>query len=227
MSINLKYLGHSAFIISDETSSVVIDPFLTGNPKAPLGSDQIKVDDILVSHAHGDHLGDAIDISKNNKINITAIFELANYCSKKGANTQGINMGGKIQFPWGSAVWLPASHSSSTPDGQYGGEPASIFIKFNGVSIYHAGDTGLHVNLKMIGEYYKPDVSLIPIGGHYTMGPIEAVQAAKWLESKKIIPMHYDTFAAIKADVNYFKNKIESETTAECLILKPGELINL
>jgi len=225
MSINIKYLGHSAFILSDESSSVIIDPFLTGNPKASESSDKIKVNDILITHAHSDHLGDAIDISKKTQANITAIFELANYCSKKGAKAQGINMGGKIRYPWGYAVWLPASHSSSLPDGQYAGDPASIFINFKGTSIYHAGDTGLHMNLKMIGEFYKPEISLLPIGGYFTMGPDEAVQAAKWLGSKKIIPMHYDTFAPIKVDANVFKNKIQSETEAECIILTPGEII--
>ncbi|MDD3013947.1 MAG: metal-dependent hydrolase [Candidatus Gastranaerophilales bacterium] len=227
MSINLKYLGHSAFIISDETSAIIIDPFLTGNPKASDSADKIIVNDILLTHAHSDHLGDAIEISKKTQANITAIFELANYCSKKGANAQGINMGGKIKFDWGYAVWLPASHSSSLPDGKCAGDPASIFINFKGISIYHAGDTGLHMNLKMIGEYYKPEISLLPIGDYYTMGPDEAVQAAKWLRSKSIIPMHYDTFTPIIADVNHFKNKIESDTDAKCLILKPGELFNI
>jgi len=227
MTVIIKYLGHSAFIISDEEYSVLIDPFLSGNPKASESAGDIKVDDILLTHAHSDHLGDAINISRRLNKKITAMFELAEYCSRNGANVQGINLGGKIRFPWGYAVWLPASHSSSTLDGKYAGSPASIFINFNGVTIYHAGDTGLHMDLKMVGEFYKPEISLLPIGGYYTMGPDEAVQVAKWLESKKIIPMHYDTFSQIEIDVKDFKKKIASETKAECIILKPGESVKV
>lgn len=134
-------------------------------------------------------------------------------------------MGGSIPFAWGSACWLPAAHSSSTPDGIYGGEAASIFMEIGGKTIYHAGDTGLHYDLKMIGEFYKPEISLLPIGGFYTMGIKEAVQAAKWLGSKKIIPMHYDTFAPIKADVEYFKTQLAKEGI-KCIILKPGQSVD-
>lgn len=220
MAVIIQFIGHSAFKISYGSYSILVDPFITGNPTA--SKVDINVNDILVTHAHGDHLGDSIEIANKTGANITAIFELANYCSKKGAKAQGINLGGKVLFSWGYAVWLPASHSSSTPDGQYGGEPASILINIGGVSIYHAGDTGLHYDMKMIGEYYKPDISLLPIGGFYTMGIDEAVQAAKLLGSKKIIPMHYNTFPAIKADADEFKQKAEL-AGLECIVLKPGD----
>ena len=219
--MQIQYIGHSAFKISTDNYSVLIDPFITGNPLA--ATVDLNVNDILVTHAHGDHLGDSIEISKKTKIPVTAIFELANYCAKKGANAQGINMGGKIPFSWGHAVWLPAAHSSGTPDREYGGEPCSIFVNIEGVSIYHAGDTGLHYDMKMVEEFYKPEISLLPIGGYYTMGIDEAVQAAIWLGSKKIIPMHYNTFPPITTDVNEFKQKIEA-LGLECIVLKPGEI---
>lgn len=221
MSVVIQYIGHSAFKINCNGYSVLVDPFITGNPLA--ANIDLNVNNILITHAHGDHLGDSIEISKKINAPITAIFELANYCTKKGVAAQGINMGGKIQFEWGTAVWLPAAHSSSTPDGQYAGEPASIIMNFGDLSVYHAGDTSLHYDLKMVGEFYKPDIALLPIGGYYTMGIDEAVKAAEWLESKNIIPMHYNTFPLIKTNLNEFKEKIEA-LGKECIILKPGEI---
>jgi len=223
MSVEIKYIDHSFFLISHDNCNVAIDPFIAGETSSKNSLNSMKIDDILLTHAHGDHLGESIELSKIKGTNITGIFELANYCMRKGASASGINMGGEISFPWGKAIWLPASHSSSTPDGQYAGSPASILVKIGNLSIYHAGDTGLHADMKMIGDYYKPDISLLPIGGYYTMGINEAVEAAKWLGSKKIIPMHYNTFPPIQADPSEFKEKIEAKTEAECIILKPGE----
>jgi L-ascorbate metabolism protein UlaG (beta-lactamase superfamily) len=224
MVVKIQYIGHSAFKISTKGKSLLIDPFITGNPLA--ANVDLNVHDILVTHGHGDHLGDSLELSKKYNSPITAIFELANYCAKKGAKVQGINMGGKVPFEWGNAVWLPAAHSSGTPDGTYGGEPASILVNIDGISIYHAGDTGLHYDLKMVGEFYKPDIALLPIGGYFTMGVDEAVKAAEWLGSKKIIPMHYDTFPPIKADVEDFKKKINA-IGAECIILKSGDILEV
>jgi L-ascorbate metabolism protein UlaG (beta-lactamase superfamily) len=220
MSVKITFIGHSAFKISTENHAVLIDPFITGNPLAAYSD--LKADDILVTHAHGDHLGDSIEISKKTGSQITAVFELANYCAEKGAISQPVNIGGKVNFSWGSAYWLPAVHSSGTPDGKYGGEAASILVNIGGKTIYHAGDTGLHYDMKMVGEFYKPEVSLLPIGGHFTMGIDEAVHAAEWLGSQKVIPMHYNTFPPIKADPEEFKSKIET-LGKECIVLKPGE----
>lgn len=223
MSITIKYLGHSAFLIKYGESSIIIDPFIKGNPEAKVNPNDLDVQDVFLTHAHGDHLGDAIEISEKTGAKISAIYELANYCIKNGAEAQGLNMGGAVEFSWGKAWWLPAAHSSSTPDGEYGGEPASILLEIDGKRIYNAGDTGLHYDLKMVGEFYRPDIALLPVGGYYTMGIDEAVKATEWLGCKKVIPMHYNTFPAISINVEEFKTKIESKTDAECIILKPGE----
>ncbi len=227
MTVEIKFLGHSAFAISEEENSILIDPFISGNPGVVTTHKNLSSKDILLTHAHGDHLGDAIELSKRFNSTITAVFELANYCAKKGAKAQGVNIGGKVPFAWGYAYWLTAAHSSSTPEGIYGGCPASILVSIGGVSIYHAGDTGLHSDLKIIGEFYKPQISILPIGGYYTMGIDEAVEAAKWLGSEKIIPMHYNTFPPISVDIQDFKNKIESQTNAQCIVLKNGESLTL
>lgn len=217
MSVEITFLGHSAFKISDGKHNILVDPYLH------YGNVEGHVDDILVTHAHMDHLGSSIEISKKTGAKITTIFELANYCSKKGAKSQGINVGGKVKFDWGEAQWFSATHSSSLPDGSYGGCASSIFIKIQDKTIYHAGDTGLHLDMKIIGELYSPYLSLLPIGSVFTMGTDDAVEAAKYLKTSVVIPMHYNTFDAIKADTEYFKEKLERDTAAKCVILKPFE----
>jgi len=227
MTVEIKFLGHSGFAISDVNHSILIDPFISGNPGAVTTHKNLSSKDIMLTHAHGDHLGDAIELSKRFNSTVTAVFELANYCGKKGAKAQGVNIGGRVPFEWGYAYWLSAAHSSSTPEGIYGGCAASILVNIDGISIFHAGDTGLHSDLKIIGEFYKPQISILPIGGYYTTGIDEAVTAAKWLNSEKIIPMNYNTFPSINVDVQEFKNKIESQTNAQCIVLKNGESLLL
>lgn len=222
--MKLQFIGHSAFYIESKNAGILIDPFISQNPMAKFDMAN-KVTDILVTHGHADHLGDAIPISKQTNATVTTIFELANYCSKRGANAQGTNIGGKISFPWGNAKFLSATHSSSAPDGSYAGCPSSILIEIDGIKIYHAGDTGLHREMKTIGELFKPDIVLLPIGDTYTMDVEQAAIAAKWLGAKKIIPMHYNTFDAIKADVTKLKTLLLPDV--ECIILKPGESITL
>ncbi|MDD3150377.1 MAG: metal-dependent hydrolase [Candidatus Gastranaerophilales bacterium] len=227
MTIKLTFLGHSAILIEAKRKKILIDPFISGNPSATVKASEMKVDDILLTHAHGDHTGDAITIARNSNAQISAIFELANYLAAKGVKTQGLNMGGKVPFDWGYACWLPASHSSSLPDGTYGGSPASILIDIDGTKIYHAGDTGLHYNLKMVGEFYKPDIALLPIGGFYTMGIEEALKAIEWLNPKIVVPIHYNTFPPIKTDVNKFKSNVGEQTTSKCVILNPNESLEI
>lgn len=227
MIISIRYLGHSGFLVNIDDYYIMIDPFIEGNPNAYDIADNLNITDILLTHGHGDHLGDSIKISKKHDAPISAIFELANYCSKKRALAKGVNLGGKIPYAWGSVNWLPAAHSSSTPDGAYAGVAASLLLNINDKKIYHAGDTGLHYDLKMVGEFYKPDIALLPVGGHYTMGFEEAVQATKWLGVKAVIPMHYNTFEQINVDIDVFKRKLEAETHAKCIVLNPGDMHTL
>ena len=202
--MKIKYLGHSAFEIQTQNGNILIDPFISQNPQYT----PENVTDIFITHAHGDHLGSAIEISKEQKATITAIFELANYCAQQGAVTNGISMGGKIYFPWGWALFTPAFHSSSTPDGQYAGAPAGIMFEVEGRKFFHAGDTALNSEMKTIKEIYSPQIAMLPIGGHYTMDIEQASIAAEWLGVDIVIPMHYNTFPAINADANLFKQTL-------------------
>ena len=217
-NLQIKYLGHSAFEIIVQEKKILIDPFLVLSP----GYDCDGVTDIFVTHGHADHLGSAIEISKTNGAKITAVFELANYCASKGAEINGINLGGWIDYEWGRALAVPAFHSSSTPDGNYAGCPCGYIFEIEGKIIYHAGDTCLNSEMKLIGEEYQPDVAILPIGGYYTMDIEQAVKASEWLQASEIIPMHYNTFDAIKVDIEDFARQIRDKGKMP-LILKIGE----
>ena len=223
MQNTLQFIGHSAFYIQTPNHGILIDPFITQNPKAKFDLSN-PITDIFVTHGHADHLGDAIPLSKQTKATITTIFELANYCAQKGSIATGTNIGGKINYEWGSAKFLPAFHSNSTPTGEYAGMPTSILFEINGTKIYHAGDNCLNAEMKVIGEIYKPDIALLPVGSCFTMDIDDALVAAKWLGVKKVVPMHYNTFAAINADVQEFQTKAVKEGI-EVIILNPGEKI--
>ncbi len=222
----LTYIGHSAFLIEKDWDSILIDPFITGNPSADFDYKKKRISHIVVTHAHLDHLGDAIAISKNTGAPIIAVVELAQYCARQGARTIGLNIGGCLKFNWGSLRFLGANHSSSNPDIEYGGPAASVLFDIDGTTIFHAGDSGLISEYSIIGEMYNPYYALLPIGGYYTMDINEAAMAAKMLYAMEIIPMHYNTFNNIKADVQSFKDKIEAQGQ-KCLPLKPNEYVEL
>ena len=219
--VDLKYIGHSAFEIKNGDSAVLIDPLVSVNEKYKWKDEPIT--DILLTHAHGDHLGEAIDIAKENDAEITAIVELAGYCEEQGAKVRGVNLGSWLQYSWGKAIFLPAYHSSSLPDGRYGGCASSILLDVDGVRIFHAGDTCLTGEMKTIRELYAPQIALLPIGGRYTMDVEHAAVAAKWLGAKTVIPMHYGTFPEIQADLEKFYKLIALNNTV-CQILNPAEL---
>ena len=219
--VDLKYIGHSAFEIKNGDSAVLIDPLVSINKKYKWKDEPIT--DILLTHAHGDHLGEAIEIAKKKGAEITAIVELAGYCSEQGAKAKGVNLGSWLQYSWGRAIFLPAYHSSSLPDGRYGGCAASILWDVDGIRIFHAGDTCLTGEMKTIRELYAPQIALLPIGGRYTMDVEHAAVAAKWLGAKTVIPMHYGTFQEIQADLEKF-NKLIAFNNTVCQILNPAEL---
>lgn len=219
--VDLKYIGHSAFEIKNGDKAVLIDPLVSVNEKFNWREEPIT--DILLTHAHGDHLGEALEIAKEKDIEITAIFELSNYCKQQGTKSKPVGLGAWINFSWGRAVFLPAFHSSSLPDGRYGGCAASIMLDVDGVRIYHAGDTCLTGEMKTIKELYAPQIALLPIGGNYTMDVEHAAMAARWLGVRTVIPMHYGTFPEIQADLEKFAKLIAYGNTA-CQILNPAEI---
>lgn len=219
--VDLKYIGHSAFEIRKDDKAVLVDPLVSVNEK--YNWHEAPIVDILLTHAHGDHLGQAIEIAKEKDATITAVAELAGYCKEQGAKVKSINLGGWLNYSWGRAVYLPAYHSSSLPDGRYGGCAASILFDVDGVRIYHAGDTCLTSEMKTVRELYSPQIALLPIGGNYTMDVEHAALAAKWLGVRTVIPMHYGTFPEITADLEKFAKLIAFSNTA-CQILNPAEI---
>lgn len=219
--VDIKYIGHSAFQITNGENAVIIDPFVKQNSKYDWKKEPLK--DILLTHAHADHLGQAIEIAKDLDIEITAVPELAGYCREQGAKAKSISLGCWLNFTWGKAVFLPAFHSSSLPDGRYGGCPASIFLDVAGARIYHAGDTCLNSEMKMVKELYAPQIAMLPIGGNYTMDVEHAAIAAKWLGVKTVIPMHYGTFPEIEADVEKFIKLVNMNNTTVG-VLNPDQI---
>ena len=226
--VKITFLGHSCFLIDDENNNrILIDPFLQGNPLSSAKPDEINPTLILLTHGHGDHLGDAVEISKKSGATILGVFELINYVTEKGAKGHHAHMGGKIPFDFGWVKLVPALHSSSTPDGKYTGNPVGFVININGHHIYHAGDTGLFSDMELIGRVYGVDTALLPIGGTFVMDVSDAVEAVKMLKCKTVIPMHYNTFPPIEADPNEFKKLVEKETETKTAILNPGESLNV
>lgn len=212
--MQITYLGHSAFEIKTNNKKILIDPFLACCPNYDING----VSNIFVTHGHGDHLGSAIEISQKTGAEITAVFELANYCSQKRANVNGISLGGWINYEWGRVIAVPAFHSSSTPEGIYAGCPCGFVFEIEDKRIYHAGDTCLNSEMKMFGEIYKPEIAMLPIGGHYTMDIEHAIIASKWLNTEVVIPMHYNTFEAIAVDSSVFEKQIESVNKKPCVL---------
>jgi L-ascorbate metabolism protein UlaG (beta-lactamase superfamily) len=207
----LTYFGHDAFQIENDGTKLLIDPFITGNELAPVKEGDLEADYILLTHGHPDHLGDAITIAKRCGATIVTVFELAMYCQNQGVEVHPMHIGGAFNFPWGRLKLTIAHHGSGIPgpDGvAYLGNPCGFIIQIGGKTIYHTGDTGLFIDMKLIGELDKIDVGLFPIGDNFTMGIDDAVIAVQFTEPKLSIPMHYDTFDVIKADPDEFVQKV-------------------
>jgi L-ascorbate metabolism protein UlaG (beta-lactamase superfamily) len=220
--VKVRYLGHSAFQLFGSKGTILIDPYLRGNPKASTTPEKTEADVILVTHAHGDHLGDAIEIAKRNDAAIVATFELASYCESKGAKVFDGHFGGVISTDVCRVKLFPAVHSSSISN-RLVSMPSSFVIEVDSKYFYHAGDTALFGDMSLIGEEFDLDVAMLPIGGCYTMGIDDAVRAQKMLKAKVVIPMHYNTHDLILADPGEFKDKIEKSGPGKCAILAPGQ----
>jgi len=213
--MEITWLGHSAILIKG-TKTIYIDPFLTGNPSASLSPEDINhADVVIVTHHHGDHLGDAFAICKKTNATLVAIHEIAVEADVEGIKTEGMNIGGTVESN-GILIHMVTAHHSAEK-----GDPAGVVIELDGKTLYHAGDTGLTYDMKLVGEFFNPDLSFLPIGDRYTMGITSAAKAVEFTQTKKVIPIHYGTFPIVNTDPEEFRKKVGSR--AEVIVLKPGE----
>ena len=224
MATRLCWLGHACLLLESDGKRVLIDPFLTGNPAATLTADQARADFILVSHGHGDHIGDTIALAKRTGATVIANYEIATWLEGQGVkNAHGMQHGGSFSFPFGRVKLTLAFHGSMLPDGSYGGNPCGLLITTSdGKKIYDAADTGLFGDMKLIGEE-GIDLACLPIGDNYTMGPDDALRAVTFLNPKKVVPIHFDTFPVIAQDANSWANRVRQETKSKPVILNPGD----
>jgi L-ascorbate metabolism protein UlaG (beta-lactamase superfamily) len=221
--MDIDYLGHSAFMLSDGDSQILIDPFLTGNPKATIAAADLPADAILLTHGHSDHVGDSVAIAQRTGAPILAIVEIAGELGEEeGVTALDINMGGTVTFDWGWVKMVPAWHTSTTPKGT-AAIPAGLLINFKGTIIYHLGDTCLFSDMALVGKRHPIDFALMCIGGHYTMDRFDAVDAASLVGAKTVIPCHYNTFPPIETDAQAFKSDVEAATRSSVVVLEPGE----
>ncbi|AIE61019.1 metal-dependent hydrolase [Bacillus methanolicus] len=226
--MKVSYHGHSVVKIETNGKTIFIDPFISGNGLTDLKLDDVKPDVIIITHAHGDHVGDAIEVAKKNNSLVIANFELATYLSWQGLNTHGMHIGGAYEFDFGKVKLTPAFHGTGiiTEKNEiiYGGMPAGVLVMAEGKTIYHAGDTALFSDMKLIGERHPIDLAFLPIGDNFTMGPEDAAYAAKLLNPKIVVPIHYNTFPPIKQDPQKFIDMLEGVSGK---VLRAGEAIEL
>jgi L-ascorbate metabolism protein UlaG (beta-lactamase superfamily) len=222
----ITFLGHSCFLIEEAETRLLIDPFLTGNPKAAREAGDVDPTHILLTHGHADHLGDTVDIAKRTGAPVVAIVELANEISGELGDDHQVfdpNIGGTVKFDWGWVKLTPAWHTAVTPKGAPH-MPAGLLVNVGGKTIYHLGDTALFSDLQLVARRgNKVDVALVCIGGHYTMDRLDAVAAVELIQPRQVIPCHYNTFPPIETDAQAFKSDAEGQTDAEVVVLQPGQ----
>src|SRR5437764_1191872 len=223
--MDIRFLGHACFELTEGDTRVLIDPFLNGNPKAAVGADEVDPTHIFLTHGHQDHYGDVVDIAGRTSAQVVAIVELAGELGEQGVeNTSDPNIGGTVTFD-DAGLWVrltPAWHTSTTPNGLVN-TPAGLVIGLGGKVVYHLGDTGLFSDLQLVKRRDEIDVALMCIGGHYTMDRHDGVPAAELVGAKQVIPCHYNTFPPIETDAQAFKSDVESQTSSAVVVLEPGE----
>jgi len=227
MSVKATWLSHACFLIESPKARILIDPFLTGNPLAPVKAEAVAADYILVSHGHGDHVGDTVAIAKRTGATVVSNFEIHNWLAAQGVkHLHPQHIGGGFDYPWGRLKLTHALHGSALPDGSYGGNPCGFLLTLEGRTIYHACDTGLFGDMALIGEE-GIDLAILPIGDNFTMGPDDALRAVKLIRPKRAVPIHYDTFEVIRQDPGAWAKRVEQETATRVTVMKPGETIAL
>jgi L-ascorbate metabolism protein UlaG (beta-lactamase superfamily) len=227
MTVKLTWYGHACWSIETPNGTLLIDPFLTGNPSAPVPADQVKTDYILVSHGHGDHLGDTVNIAKRTGATVISNFEIAGHCEALGCKVHPLHIGGSYEFPFGRVKLTIAHHGSSFPDGKYAGNPSGFLLTIGKKKIYDAADTGLFYDMKLIGEE-GIDLAMIPIGDNFTMGPEDAIRALKLIKPKFVIPMHYNTFEVIQQDPKAFARRaVRAVPKTKVVVLQPADSFEL
>lgn len=227
MATRYTWLGHSALLFESAGARVLVDPFFTGNPAATTTADKVPADFILVSHGHGDHVGDAVAIAQRTAAPVICNYEISLWLEKQGVKAHGMQHGGGFDFPFGRVKLTLAFHGSMLPDGTNGGNPCGFLITFkDGTRVYDAADTGLFGDMKLIGEE-GIDLAILPIGDNYTMGPDDALRAVKLLAPRKVTPIHYNTWPLLNQDAQAWATRVKAETKTEPVIIKPGETIEI
>jgi L-ascorbate metabolism protein UlaG (beta-lactamase superfamily) len=228
MATRVRWLGHACLLVETDSQRLLIDPFLTNNPAAAIKADDAQADFILVSHGHGDHVGDTVPIAKRTGAMVISNYEISGWLEKQGLEkVHGQQHGGGFNYPFGRVKLTLAFHGSMLPDGTYGGNPCGFLIYTkDGKKIYDAADTGLFGDMRLIGEEGL-DLAILPLGDNYTMGPEDALRAVKLLQPKKVLPIHYNTWELIAQDASAWAARVRKETSAEPVVLKPGEWVEV
>ena len=221
----LVYLGHSCFILTGDGDSLILDPYINGNPGAEgREPSSVSVDYVLVSHAHGDHLGDAVEICEHSNAVLVSTFEVGNFCRSQGVTRIHTgHIGGRVNFPFGYLRFTPALHGS----GVAGGLACGFYLNFHQVGVYFAGDTGLFLDMELLARLEQIDYALLPIGDNYTMGPADALLAVEMLKPRIVVPMHYNTNELIAQDPYLFKTNVEARGLSKVEIMNPGQELAL